>query len=90
MFILREDKSQKIPEVTSIFFKFFSLPKELFDNLIQIENSCYEHKLKEFEFTINSLSTLVNILINYDDVKFIPAKEHTEDICHNLDTSIFK
>ena len=76
MFVLREEKSNKIPEISSVFLILDCyIPKNVFDVLIQMENSVYDYKNKEFEFPINSLKFVVDVLTAYDDVKFIPMAE---------------
>ena len=76
MLVLREEKSNKIPETSSVFLILDCyIPKNVFDVLIQMENSVYDYNNKEFEFPINSLKFVVDVLTAYDDVKFIPMAE---------------
>ena len=83
MFVLREDLASKIPEITSIYLKLnTAIPKFYFCLLVQIENSVYNDKTKEFEFPINSLYFVIDNLTYLDDVKFIPMaeKKQSKDI----------
>ena len=81
MFILKEDLANKIPEKTSLYLKLDSfIDKNLFDILIQMDNSVYLNKLSLLEFPINSLYFLISLLTNYDDVKFIVYKEEKKDL----------
>lgn len=81
MFILKEDLANKIPEKTSLYLKLDSfIDKNLFDVLIQMDNSVYLNKLSLLEFPINSLYFLISLLTNYDDVKFIVYKEEKKEL----------
>lgn len=76
MIVLKEKKSTKIPEITSIYLSgndFYS--REIFDVLVQMQNSVYNKNKNEFEFPLNRLYFLVDFLTRYDDVKFIRYKK---------------
>jgi SNF2 family DNA or RNA helicase len=76
MFTLVEKESCKIPEETSIFLKLEKyIPKNLFDVLVQIDNSVYIKKNNVIEFPINSFAFVVDVLTGFDDVRFIPMKK---------------
>lgn len=80
MFTLEEKESCKIPEETSIFLNLDKyIPKELFDLLIQIDNSVYIKKSGVMEFPINSLAFVVDVLSGFDDVRFVPLKKVYSD-----------
>lgn len=69
MILLEEKLSNKLPTYTSIFFKLNSFNKALFDNLVQTPNVNYDHDENQFEFPLNKLCYLVDLLTKYDDVK---------------------
>ena len=69
MILLEEKLSNKLPTYTSIFFKLNSFNKALFDNLVQTPNINYDHNENQFEFPLNKLCYLVDLLTKYDDVK---------------------
>ena len=73
MSIIEQLRSNKLPCYTSLFITI-DYNKELFDILIQDNECVYDEKLKKFEFPINKLKYLVEILIQYGSVKFIPYR----------------
>ena len=89
MFSIEENKSKKLPCITSLYFSLSSYNHELFDLLIQSTDSIFDKKTKEFEFPINRLYWLVNVLRKYDDVTFIPYDYEQIKEC-KIDYSNFK
>lgn len=75
MIVIAEGVSKKLPTKTSLQFKVDIFSKDLYNILVQATGSNYDIKTNEYEFPVNKLFFLVNILNKYDDVKFIPYKE---------------
>lgn len=92
MFSIKENKSNKLPCITSLYFNLSTYNSELFDILIQSADSVFDKKTREFEFPINRLCWLVNVLRQYDEVKFIPYDysqlNHSSN--YNVDYDEFK
>lgn len=81
MITLIEKLATKLPEVTSIYLSgddFHSI--DIFNVLVQTQNSIYNKNKNEFEFPINKLYFLVDFLIRYDDVKFIKYHEKAKSL----------
>ena len=85
MIVIEERKSKKIPAVTSLFIKLNYYNPLLLDILKQTDNSILDRKTNEFEFSINKLYFLIDLLTRYDDVKFKTCPEDTKDLidCNN-------
>jgi SNF2 family DNA or RNA helicase len=86
MILIEERKSKKIPAVTSLFLKLNYYNPLVLDILKQSDNSIYDRKTDEFEFSINKLYFLVDLLTKYDDVKFITCPDDTQSLldCNNF------
>lgn len=85
MITLIEKLSAKLPEVTSIYLNgndFHNI--DIFNVLVQTQNSIYNKNKNEFEFPINKLYFLVDFLTRYDDVKFVKyvKKEKPFIVCN--------
>ena len=74
MITIIEAPSKKLPCVSSLFFKINYNPT-LFFTLRQSPDSEYDDKTKMFEFSQNKLFFLVNVMTEYDNVKYLPLKE---------------
>lgn len=74
MIKLIEDYSVKLPCYTSIFFQINYIDKNIFNILIQTSNINYNNITRTFEFPLNKLAYLINILSKVDDVEIIPLK----------------
>ena len=74
MITIIESKSKKLPCISSLFVKINYNP-ELFSILRQSPDSDYDDTTKTFEFSINKLFFLVNVMTDYDDVKYLPLKQ---------------
>ena len=74
MITIIEAPSKKLPCISSLFFKINYNPT-LFSTLRQSPDSDYDDKTKMFEFSQNKLFFLVNVMTEYDDVKYLPLKE---------------
>ena len=81
MITLIEKLATKLPEVTSIYLSgndFHSI--DIFNVLVQTQNSIYNKNKNEFEFPINKLYFLIDFLTRYDDVKFIKYHEKVKSL----------
>ena len=81
MITLIEKLATKLPEVTSIYLRgndFHSI--DIFNVLVQTQNSIYNKNKNEFEFPINKLYFLIDFLTRYDDVKFIKYHEKVKSL----------
>ena len=78
MSIIEQARSNKLPCYTSLFITI-EYDKELFDILVQDNECIYDDKLKKFEFPINKLKYLIETLMQYDSVTFIPYKYNIEN-----------
>ena len=91
MIVIKENISEKIPGITSLFVDantFYN--KEIFNTLIQIQDSFYIKNLNLIEFSINQLYFLIDYLTNFDDVKFIKYKDYKKECVEIDDLSRFK
>lgn len=80
MITIEECLSQKLPTRTSLYFKLSSYNQSLFDLLVQTQDSDYNSKTGIFEFPINRLYFLINLLSKYDLVEFKPYKEKSNEL----------
>ena len=80
MITIIERKATKLPQFTSLYIKLDEYNKNVFDFLVQSQNSVYNKTKNEFEFSITKLYFLVDYLTKYADVKFIPLHENTKPI----------
>ena len=80
MITIIERKATKLPQFTSLYVKLDEYNKNVFDFLVQSQNSVYNKTKNEFEFSITKLYFLVDYLTKYADVKFIPLHENTKPI----------
>ena len=80
MIIIEEKNSIKQPCLTSLFVKNTFYSKDVFDRLVQSENSVYDNIENAFEFTPNCLSFLVEFLTGYDDVKFVAQNSQIKSL----------
>ncbi|MBO7696685.1 MAG: DEAD/DEAH box helicase [Methanobrevibacter sp.] len=72
MILIREDLSEKLPCTTSLFLDLTTFyNKDIFNVLIQVQESVYIRDKNLMEFPINKLYFLVDYLTREDDVKFI-------------------
>lgn len=79
MIIIEERKACKLPTATSLFFTLPFYDKHTFDILKQSENSVFNKNDNSFEFTVNSLCFLVELLCQFDDVRVVPFKDNIEN-----------
>lgn len=75
MIVISERKSRKIPSVTSLFVQLNTYNPELFDSLVQLQGSVFLKDTKEIEIPVNCFSFVIRLLVDYDDVKFIPYND---------------
>ena len=78
--IIEEKPSVKLPTRTSLFFQTPFYDKELFATLVQCQDSVYDKANYTFEFPLNRMAFLVDILVKYDDVAIKPYKEKPIEI----------
>jgi hypothetical protein len=72
MIIIKEDLSEKVPGIASLFVDANSFyNKDVFNVLLQTQDSIYIKTKNFIEFPINKLYFLIDYLTNIDDVKFI-------------------
>lgn len=90
MIIIEERKAAKLPEVSSLFMTMNFYNKALFDVLVQMQESIYNDKIREFEFPLNRLCFLVDMLTKYDDVSFKPLKESIDKDTNTCSGARFK
>lgn len=69
-----EEKSVGLPTDTSLFVTLSFYNQNIFETLVQMEDSIYDDKLKRFEIPLNRLSFLITFLRKYDDTKFVPFR----------------
>lgn len=70
MVTIVEDRSKKIPAVTSLYVKLDTYNKLLFDTIVQTPNIIYDSKTYTFEAPVNKLQFLVNIITKFDNCSF--------------------
>ena len=81
MITLIEKLATKLPEVTSIYLSGNDFHNtDIFNVLVQTQNSIYSKNKNEFEFPINKLYFLIDFLTRYDDVKFIKYHEKAKSL----------
>lgn len=80
MITIEEKSSVKQPCLTSLFVNNTFYSRDVFDRLVQSENSIYDKVSNTFEFLPNCLSFLIDFLTGYDDVRFIPKPLKTKAI----------
>lgn len=93
MIIIEEKPSNHLPNLTSLFFKLGTYNPSIFKSLIQQPLTYYDKKLKEYEFPLNKLFYLVDLLIKVDDVSFIPyvaTKKQNIVISNDYKVKLFK
>lgn len=91
MIVIRELKSEKVPGVTSLFLDtstFYN--KDVFNTLIQTQDSIYISSKNCIEFSINKLYFLIDYLTNIDDVKFIKYNTDINKCKYLCDPKNFK
>ena len=71
-----ENKAQHLPNVTSLFIRIPIINKDIIDNVNQQQIYYYDKVNNIYEFPITRLYFLVNLLVDYDDIYFIPYKEN--------------
>lgn len=79
MFTIKEIKAKKIPSITSLEFELNVYNKELFDLLVKIQGAIFDKETNKFEFPLNKLYFLIDILTRYDDVEFITYNEKKKE-----------
>lgn len=87
MILIEEKIANKLPTYTSLFFKLPFYDKEVFEILVQSDDSVFDKVSSTFEFPINRLYFLVDYLIKFDSVEFIPYKDK---LCKIEDCSRYK
>ena len=91
MIIIKEDLSEKIPGITSLFVDANSFyNKDVFNVLIQTQDSIYIKNKNFIEFPINKLYFLIDYLTNIDDVKFIKYNKNENKFVKKCDSKLFK
>ena len=88
MILIRENLSEKIPGVTSLFLDLTTFyNKDVFNVLLQTQDSIYIKDKNLIEFPINKLYFLVDYLTKIDDVKFIKYRDKVKSkkIKSNID-----
>lgn len=91
MILIKENLSEKLPGITSLFLDlttFYS--KDVFNVLIQTQDSIYIKDKNVIEFPINKLYFLVDYLTKIDDVKFIRYASKVKNTRTLCDTDNFK
>lgn len=66
--IIEERGSNKLPTLTSIFFKLDYYNSDVFMRLVQSKDSIYDSATSEFEFPLNRLVFVVDTLIGYGNI----------------------
>lgn len=79
MIIIEENKSNKLPNITSLYVKV-PFNKTIIEQLDQQQIINYDKKTGIYELPITRLFFLINLLIKFDDVKFIAYKESQKQI----------
>jgi hypothetical protein len=74
--------ARHLPNLTSLFFKLSIYDKHAFQSLIQQPSSYYDRDSREYEFPLNKLFYLIDLLIKIDDVKFIPCNQEQKTTKH--------
>ena len=74
--------ARHLPNLTSLFFKLSIYDKHAFQSLIQQPSSYYDRDSREYEFPLNKLFYLIDLLIKIDDVKFIPYNQEQKTTKH--------
>lgn len=91
MIIIKEDLSEKIPGITSLFVDANSFyNKDVFNVLIQTQDSIYIKTKNFIEFPINKLYFLIDYLTNIDDVKFIKYNKIENKFIKKCNSKLFK
>ena len=81
MTLIEEGKANKLPTNTSLFVHLGFYQKTIYETLCQEQDSFHHKQYEVFEFPINRLYFLINLLTRYDDVSFTPLQEKdTENI----------
>ena len=84
-----ENVSQNLPNHTSLFIRIPIINKSIMDNINQQQIFYYDKEKNIYEFPITRLYFLINLLIIYDDIYFIPYKEQSKSLV-NIDDYKFK
>lgn len=74
MIVIEEKKSNKLPNITSLFVKV-PFNKIIVESIEQQQVKHYDKKTGIYELPITRLFYLVNMLIKFDDVKYVAYKE---------------
>ncbi len=91
MIVIKEDLSEKIPGITSLFIDANSFyNKDVFNVLIQTQDSVYIKTKNFIEFPINKLYFLIDYLTNIDDVKFIKYNKNENKFIKKCNPKLFK
>ena len=70
-----EDKSKKLPCRLSLFYMMSFYDKNAFNCLMQVDGSSYDGLTRTFEFPPNRLFFVVEFLLKYGDVTFVPYED---------------
>lgn len=79
MVTIEERLSEKLPNITSLFFKLPFINKTVEESLQQLPLVKLDKKTLIYEIPITKLFYIITLLNKYDSVKFIPYKEPTKE-----------
>ena len=88
--VIEERYSNALPSLTSLYFKLDYYDSSLFSTLVQTDGSVYNNKTHEFEFPLNRLIYLVNLLLKYGDVTVNLNQVPKGCLLKSVDISQFK
>ena len=72
MILIEERSSQKLPNLTSLYFKLSFIDKLIEESLSQQQIYYLNKNTNEYELPLTRLFYLINLFIKYDDVTFKP------------------
>lgn len=91
MIIIKEDLSEKVPGITSLFVDANSFyNKDVFNVLLQTQDSIYIKTKNFIEFPINKLYFLIDYLTNIDNVKFIKYNKDSNKLIKKCNPKFFR
>ena len=77
---IEEAKAVKLPTKTSLFVHLGFYQKTIYETLCQEQDSYHHKQYEVFEFPINRLYFLINLLTRFDEVSFTPLQEEEKEI----------
>lgn len=79
MILVEEKKSNKLPNITSLFVKV-PFNKIIIESIEQQQIYNYDKKTGIYELPITRLFFLINLLVKFDDVKYLPFNETIKSV----------